>query len=200
MQTAFAYWLLTVLSAGIAAFVGAYLKQKAQNLATHEDIQNLVQQVEATTAATKAIEGRISDEFWNKQRVWEMKRDISLGLLANARLMQEAISELNVRVNMLERYQEGTVERRETMRQKLEILEKWNSASNSFHSRRNEASIFCSRDVVYAAANISTNLIEWYDIALTGKITDFGQLGKNWQVTLQPLYAAIQKELGISNS
>ncbi len=74
-------WLFTAICAGGAAYLGAYLKAKGENLATHEDIQKLVSEVEATTAATKAIEGRIGDEFWNKQRVWEMKRDALLAYL-----------------------------------------------------------------------------------------------------------------------
>ena len=34
--------VITVLSAGIGAFFGAYLKQKAENLATHEDFQKVL--------------------------------------------------------------------------------------------------------------------------------------------------------------
>jgi len=69
-------WLLSML---VAMFIGGYLKsylsQKGANLATHEDIGKLVEQMTAITQATKQIEGRISDEIWNRQRHWEMKRE-----------------------------------------------------------------------------------------------------------------------------
>jgi hypothetical protein len=47
-------------TAGAAAFLGSYLKRKGENLATHEDVDKLVRQVSAVTAATKQIEARIT--------------------------------------------------------------------------------------------------------------------------------------------
>ncbi len=70
--------VITVLSAGIGAFIGAYLKKKAENLATHEDIDKLLLQIKVTTEATKSIEARISNEVWDRQRQWELKREALL--------------------------------------------------------------------------------------------------------------------------
>jgi hypothetical protein len=67
--------VVTVLSAGIGAYIGAYLKKKGENLATHEDIDKLVVQIKATTEATKSIEARISNEVWDRQRKWEIKKE-----------------------------------------------------------------------------------------------------------------------------
>jgi len=52
----------TLISAGIGAYLGAYLKKKGENLATHEDIGKLLDQVRAVTTITKEIEAKISDE------------------------------------------------------------------------------------------------------------------------------------------
>ncbi|MFC6644452.1 hypothetical protein ACFQBQ_02375 [Granulicella cerasi] len=68
-------WLQTLIAAGAGAFLASYLKRKGENIAVREELEELVKQVKATTEATKAIEARIGDEFWNKQRMWEMKRD-----------------------------------------------------------------------------------------------------------------------------
>lgn len=48
-------------------------------------------QVKATTEATKAIEARISDQFWNRQRHWEMKRDSLLEALAALWRLDDAL-------------------------------------------------------------------------------------------------------------
>jgi hypothetical protein len=45
---------------------------KGKNLATYEDIDKLVDLVEAVTTATKQIEARISNEVWDRQKRWEM--------------------------------------------------------------------------------------------------------------------------------
>jgi hypothetical protein len=65
----------TAVIAGGGAYLGAYLKRKGEDWATHEDIDKLVKQVAAVTTVTKKIEGQISDEYWQEQRRWEIKRD-----------------------------------------------------------------------------------------------------------------------------
>jgi hypothetical protein len=52
--------VVTFLSGGTGAYLGSYLKKKGENLATHEDINKLVDQVSAVTTATKQIETKIS--------------------------------------------------------------------------------------------------------------------------------------------
>jgi hypothetical protein len=61
-----ALWVLTVLAGGFIGFMAAYLKKKGENLATHEDITKLVDQVRAVTTATKEIEAKISTEVWDR--------------------------------------------------------------------------------------------------------------------------------------
>ena len=43
-------FLATMLSSGVGAYVGAYLKRKGENPATHEDIDKLLDQVAAGLA------------------------------------------------------------------------------------------------------------------------------------------------------
>jgi hypothetical protein len=58
----------TLVASGVGAYFGAYLKRKAENLATHEDIDKLRQQVAAVTTVTKQIEATISNEMWRRER------------------------------------------------------------------------------------------------------------------------------------
>lgn len=62
----------TLVASGVGAYIGAYLKKKGENLATHEDIDKLVTQVSAVTVATKNIEDRIS----RASRVYERELEI----------------------------------------------------------------------------------------------------------------------------
>jgi hypothetical protein len=63
----------TALVSGAAAYLGSYLRKKGENLATHEDIDKLVEQVSAVTVATKQIESKISNEAWRRERRAELQ-------------------------------------------------------------------------------------------------------------------------------
>jgi hypothetical protein len=67
--------LIPFISAGAGAYFGGYLKKKGENLATHEDIEKLVDQVRAVTLATKEIEAKVSSDIWSQQKRWELKRE-----------------------------------------------------------------------------------------------------------------------------
>lgn len=72
--------LIGALIAGLSLLLGAYLKgygtKKGENLATHEDIDKVLEQVKAVTEATKKIEAEISTGVWDRQKRWEMKREV----------------------------------------------------------------------------------------------------------------------------
>jgi hypothetical protein len=76
--TVVALFVSSCLSAGAGAFVGSYLKKKGENLATKEDLKNLVEQMSAVTKATKEIESKISGELWDRQKRWEVQKEAIL--------------------------------------------------------------------------------------------------------------------------
>jgi hypothetical protein len=61
-----------LLTAGLGAFLGSYLKKKAENLAIREDLDKLVDQVSEVTRATQRIEARTTRSL----RVYERQLDI----------------------------------------------------------------------------------------------------------------------------
>ncbi len=67
---------LSFMDAGVGAYFGGYLKTKGENLATHEDIEKLKDQMEVVTRTTEEIKTEISDAAWNRQKHWELKRDV----------------------------------------------------------------------------------------------------------------------------
>jgi len=75
MDKLVAWALTTLVSAFVGSFLAGYLKKKGENLATDEDIDKLVGQVTLVTQTTREIEAKISNEVWERQRKWEIKRD-----------------------------------------------------------------------------------------------------------------------------
>jgi hypothetical protein len=72
-------WLLALvplISSGVGAYVGSYLREKAKNLARREDIETVRDEVRVVTTTTKEIEAKISSEVWDRKKQWEMKREV----------------------------------------------------------------------------------------------------------------------------
>ena len=80
-----------LLGSGVGAYFASYLAKKGENLATHEDINKLVDQVRAVTQTTKEIEAKISDDVWNRQRKWEIKRDLLFSLVKGLSAMAHSL-------------------------------------------------------------------------------------------------------------
>lgn len=95
-------WALAIvpfLSAGAGAYLGSYLRKKGENLAIHEDIGKLVDQVRAVTTTTKEIEAKISSDVWDRQKRWELRRDAVIDALQKMGAIEEALWKLrNVNV------------------------------------------------------------------------------------------------------
>jgi hypothetical protein len=86
MQPLILWGIVTLVGAFVGSFLGSYLKKKGENLATHEDVDKLVDQMKAVTQATKEIEAKISSDVWDRQKRWEMKREV---LFAAAKVIAE---------------------------------------------------------------------------------------------------------------
>jgi len=87
--------LTTLIGAFVGSFLGAYLKKKGENLATHEDLDKLVEQVRAVTTTTKEIEAKISTDVWDRQKQWELKRDVVFELTKRVAASFAALRQLD---------------------------------------------------------------------------------------------------------
>lgn len=85
---------LTIVGSWIAAYYGAYFRQKGKNAATHDDIDKLKDQVAVVTQTTKEIEAKISGEVWDRQKQWEMKREVLFVLTKRVSAAFEALAKL----------------------------------------------------------------------------------------------------------
>jgi hypothetical protein len=97
MSTTTAFFLLLyALIVGFGFYIRSYLIKKGEDLATKEDFKDLRSQTAELRRATKEIETKIDDQIWNRQRQWEMKKEI---FLEAARAVAEADAALATTVS-----------------------------------------------------------------------------------------------------
>lgn len=87
--------VITAAVAGVAAYFGSYLRKKGENTALHEDIDKLVDQVSAITAATETIKAQIGSGLWTRQMVWQQKRDAYAKVLTISHAVRESLIDLS---------------------------------------------------------------------------------------------------------
>jgi gas vesicle protein len=87
-------WALTTLgSAFVGSYLAAYSKKKGEIRATHEELGKLAKQMDVVTTTQKQIEARISNEVWDRQRRWELKRDALLEATKKMAVLHKALVE-----------------------------------------------------------------------------------------------------------
>jgi hypothetical protein len=94
------FFIITAIVSGAGAYFGSYLKKKGENLATHEDIDKLLEQVSAVTKTTKEIESKISDAVWARQKQWEMKRDVIFDTIKKITRVEDTLSRMGTAYEM----------------------------------------------------------------------------------------------------
>jgi hypothetical protein len=138
-----ALWFLSMLASGLIGFLVSYLKKKGENLATHEDIALLVDQVRAVTTATKEIEAKISTEVWGRQKRWEMKRDVLFEATKRLAAVQEALGNLNVTFATARKSPQGDAA---WVKHKVEANEHWFDEIRKFEETQLLIGITCGEE------------------------------------------------------
>jgi len=71
-------------------FLHSYATEKGKQLATKEDIDNVLSQVRAVTKETESIRADIQGAVWERQTAWAQKRDIYAALLKTVMELQSS--------------------------------------------------------------------------------------------------------------
>jgi hypothetical protein len=142
--------LVSFISAGAGAYFGGYLKTKGENFATHEDIGKLVDQVAAVTQTTKEIEAQISNKVWDRQKLWEMKREVLFDTVKRIAEIDEALVGLNATVQVEQKpedpgWRELITERRDA----------WKAATVGFDEAKLLVSMVCGKDTALTKSSVS---------------------------------------------
>ncbi len=156
-------WALTTLgSAFLGSYLGAYLKKKGENLATHEDIDKLVEQVSAVTTTTKMIEAKISDDVWRRQKHWELKRDVLFELMRKLRATNDAL--LHLRTVFAKALQN------QAPQNQAEASRKWLAAIGEFEEATLLLDAVCGRELSATCNDLTHHFLQ-----LSKEITQFDQ-------------------------
>lgn len=80
---AFIFYLIATLVGVLVGYLSSYARKKAENLATKEDFDVLLNQVKKTTEETELIKQSLSSDAWLNQQRWQLKERFYLDLLEN---------------------------------------------------------------------------------------------------------------------
>jgi hypothetical protein len=189
-------WLvLTTIGAWFAAYFGSYFRKKGENLASHEDIDKLVDQVRAVTTTTKQIEARISNEVWDRQRQWELKRD---ALLEGGRAMADFLAALMTLNAVYAVSAESAEAPNPAMgRHESTAIDAFNSASYSFQRAQLVVSVVSSDDMQRAFVAME-KLLKLVSIKVVdGDTKSFALTLPQLKASASDVVRAIRKELGV---
>jgi hypothetical protein len=191
-------WLLTVICAlFIGGFLKSYMSKKGEDLATHEDIEKLVDQMRAVTTATKEIEAKISGEVWDRQKRWELRRDLLLDAVKKTGELNDALTSFHA-VCMTEKMMQSMGKARSDEK-KVEAGETFGKAANDFDRAISLVRLICEDEAIkgFHAFGLMSRLL--YQEMAGGNPEAFLQKTKEYVEKQKTVTAAIRKELGIDN-
>ncbi|HWY58608.1 MAG TPA: hypothetical protein VNZ03_29355 [Terriglobales bacterium] len=191
-------FVILAVFAGGGAFLGSYLKRKGENLATHEDIGNVLEEVRAVTTATKEIEAQISNDVWDRQKQWELKREALFEATKRIALIIDKLGTLQAfYLSEKKSVEEGSPRRRE---KELEVLGEWQRAANSLDQATFLVNLVCGQalrrsllDFVSFARKLSVEITG-------GDVEAFNTSLKDLLTKSNAITAAMRQELRVEKS
>ena len=155
-----------ILGAVFRPYLKGYAEKKGENLATHEDIQKLVDQVKAVTEATKKIEAEISSGLWYRQKRWEMKREVLFEVAKRISVVEDSMLRVAIlfkqdsnKQKEWETHEPSTDEQRDWNETKHERLRRWMKTKSEFEVSSAFVFIVCSKEAAEAIRNLGTFII-----------------------------------------
>ncbi len=180
-----------LLAGGI--YFKSYFNKRGENLATKEDFRELKAQTAELRQTTKEIEVKIDDQVWNRQRQWELRRDVLFDTSRRLAQVDDALLSLNT-VSC----DPATDGDPAWLEAKIERQHNWTKASTALSESQFFVGVVCEKETIDA--------IDAF-VGISNKIA--AELTKNRNVysdraleLTKKLYAArhaIRKELGIDS-
>lgn len=189
-------WIaLGALIAAIAGYFGGYFKKKGENLATHDDIEDLVDQTRALTQTTKEIEAKIEDQVWDRQRHWEMKKEALADLLRATADFEQAIIETP---NIIPADISPQAVPSPRGAKVTAIVETWKAASNAFERASLVASLVASKETRDAVMKLNSSLrAASTDLLAGGGKEAYGKHALAMVTNRETVVQLIRNELGV---
>jgi hypothetical protein len=189
--------LVSLVGAAAGSYLSPYLKKRAENLATHADLDRLVEQMGAITERTKSIEAAISDDVWDRQKQWEMKRDTLFEVVRTLSGLDNALLELynayNAPIPAEDELKTAILENRST---KYTI---WNEESVKFDCARFLAELVSGRKVD-KALNECIIFMRAVSLKITrGEPAHYPETGIERLTKIDAIYVSIREELELEH-
>lgn len=189
-------WGFSILVGAFVGYLAGYMKKKGENLATKEDLDDLVKQVSAVTQATKAIEAKITDQVWNRQRHWEMKRDSLFAALQALGRVDDALVGVAV---VLEA--EGKAANPDSLRSaKAEARAAWHRAISDFQEKRVMALVVCGKKTNAALLNAGQQSKDCARKLFAGQSNSYEEAAPSLKPAIARVFAVIRRELAVESS
>jgi hypothetical protein len=136
---------LTIAGSGIAAYYGAYFKKRGEDQAMKEGFAEVLRQTAETTRTTKAIEAKITDEVWDRQKRWELKRDILLQALKRITAVDDTLTNLKSFMELdANRLPQGGELDSQWEQRKLDMIQGWHRACTDLDETCGIVDAICS--------------------------------------------------------
>ena len=146
-------FLANVALVGTGVYLSAYLKKKAEGLATKEEFSDLQKQTAELTRTTKEIEAKISGELWNQQKRWELKREVLFETTKRVALIFERLKSLD---NILQtELKTPSVKDSQWAQMKLDENNKWFAAKAGLEESKLFIGVSCSLNALDAIGTFS---------------------------------------------
>jgi hypothetical protein len=182
--------VLTTLLGVLVGYLTGYANKKGENRAIHEDIGKLTDQVAAVTKTAKEIEAKISSDVWDRQKRWELKREVLFEVTRKAAQIEDTIRALNI---VLTEKQEGEFD---LITRRKEALARWLKVANDFDETKLLVTVVCGLETTHAVYDLNAAVINMAADLVKGEDVYM----KAMEGFTEKLYAAlmaIRKELGM---
>jgi hypothetical protein len=127
--------ILLFVLVGLGGAFYAYLKKIGENAATHKDMVKLTKEIEA-------IRAEIAEEVWNRQRRWDLKRDMLVDAFNKLSEMEETLKELDRAIQIPTRMINENWKNVEA-----EKYDEWQRRLADFRKASELAAVVCGLDV-----------------------------------------------------
>jgi hypothetical protein len=189
-------WLLTVIGAlFIGGFLKSYMSKKGENLATHEDIDKLVEEIRAVTTTTEEIKARISGDVWDRQKQWELKRDLLLDVVRRMDDLGDAVTKLHAVCMIDKKAQEKGVPR--SLEARVAAGESFGENASAYDQAVSLVRLVCGDNVIKSLHEFGLMSRRLYQETTGEKPEAFLVKAKKYVEKQKSIIAEIRKELGV---
>jgi hypothetical protein len=194
-QDAAIWFGLNFVVSGLGAYCGSYLMQRGKNIATHEDIDKVVEQLRFVTQSTKEIEAKISSEVWDKQKRWELKREVLFEATRRVGEIEELLNTLNSILQVeLKEPKEGDLP---WMEMKIGNNKKWCKASAHFDETKLFVGVTCGKETKEAFEGYGKLAVDLVMAINKRSVDAYQKYFPELTVKHLAVRAAVRNELGV---